>query len=116
MNLLFILGAEIAYIDFKVGDTEGWVRMAKENVAKEVVEKITDGKIKIGDSEVVFRMLEGDEEITYLEKTVEEMSKRRKNIKSFKQNKNKNFKGKQGRKRKQGQHEDAPPSKVKADS
>ncbi|CAH0726291.1 unnamed protein product, partial [Brenthis ino] len=110
------LGGEIAYIDFKVGDTEGWVRMAKENVAKEVAEKITDGKIKIGDSEVVFRVLEGDEETTYLEKTVEEMSKRRKNMKNFKQNKNKNFKGKQGRKRKQGHHEDAPPSKVKADS
>lgn len=110
------LGGDVAYIDFKVGDTEGWVRMTKENNAKEVNEKITDGKIKIGESEVVFRLLEGDEEKAYLDKTVEEMSKKRKN-KNFKQNKGKNFKGKQqGRKRKQDQHADAPPPKVKNDS
>lgn len=91
--------------------------MAKENNAKEVGEKLTDGKIKIGESEVVFRVLEGDEEKAYLDKTVEEMSKRRKNMKNFKQNKGKNFKGKhQGRKRKQDQHGDAPPSKIKNDS
>ncbi|CAH2105009.1 unnamed protein product [Euphydryas editha] len=107
------LGEEIAYIDFKVGDAEGWVRLSKENKAKELVEKLTDGKVKIGDSEVVFRVLEEEEEKTYLNKTIEEMSKRRKNMKNFKQNKGKSFKGKQGRKRKQDQT-DGPPAKVKA--
>ncbi|XP_045458874.1 la protein homolog [Melitaea cinxia] len=107
------LGQDIAYIDFKVGDAEGWVRLAKENTAKEVFEKMTDGKLKIGDSEVVFRVLEEEEEKTYLDKTIEEMSKRRKNMKNFKQNKGKQFKGRQGRKRKQDNVE-GPPSKVKA--
>ncbi|XP_039762557.1 la protein homolog [Pararge aegeria] len=111
------LGADIAYIDFKVGESEGWVRLAKENSAKEIGEKIIDGKIKIGESEVVFRILEAEEETTYLEKTVEEMAKRRKNQKQFKHNnKGKNFKGKQSRKRKQDQSDDAPPAKVKADN
>ncbi|XP_034841098.1 la protein homolog [Maniola hyperantus] len=110
------LGADIAFIDFKVGESEGWIRLTKENTAKELAEKIVDGKIKIGDSEVVFRILEGEEETAYLEKTVEEMSKRRKNQKQFKQNnKGRNFKGKQGRKRKQDQSDDGPPAKVKAE-
>ncbi|XP_047544634.1 la protein homolog [Vanessa atalanta] len=108
------LGQEIAYVDFKVGDAEGWVRLSKENSAKELAEKITDGKIKIGESEVVFRVLEDEEEKTYLDKTVEEMSKRRKNMKNFKQNKGKNFKGKQGRKRKPDHNNDGPPAKIKA--
>ncbi|XP_023942363.2 la protein homolog [Bicyclus anynana] len=107
----------VAYVDFKVGDSEGWVRMAQENFAKEIMEKIPDGKIKIGESEVVFRLLEGEEETAYLDKSIEEMSKRRKNTKQFKHNnKGKNFKGKQNRKRKQDQSDDAPPAKVKADS
>ncbi|XP_038206813.1 la protein homolog [Zerene cesonia] len=110
------LGAEVAYIDFKAGDTQGWVRMTKENAGKELAEKLTDGKVKIDDAELVFKLLEGDEETAYLEKTVEEMSKRRKNMKNFKgNNRGKNFKGK-GRKRKQGNHDDGPPAKVSAKS
>ncbi|XP_050362195.1 la protein homolog [Nymphalis io] len=107
------LGQEIAYVDFKVGDAEGWVRLSKENSAKDLTEKLTDGKVKIGESDVVFRILEGEEEKTYLEKTVEQMSKRRKNMKNFKQNKGKNFKGKQGRKRKSDHNDDGPPAKIK---
>ncbi|XP_059059316.1 la protein homolog [Achroia grisella] len=113
------LGADIAFIDFKVGDSEGWVRLSKENAAKEISEKITDGKIKINDKEVVFRLLQDDEEKAYLDKTVEEMVKRRKNQHSHhKQNKGKHFKGRQGqgRKRKQDNNDDGPPSKVKTDS
>lgn len=108
----------MAYIDFKVGDTEGWVRFTKENAAKEVNGKITDGKIKITEADVVFKLLEGDEEKAYLDKTIEEMSKRRRNMKQNKFNKGKNFKGNrgQGRKRRQDYNDDAPPSKVKADS
>lgn len=118
MVALLFTGGEVAYIDFKVGDTEGWVRFTKENVAKEVNEKITDGKIKITEAEVVFKLLEGDEEKAYLDKTIEEMSKRRRNMKQNKFNKGKNFKGNrgQGRKRKQDNHDDAPSRKVKADS
>ncbi|XP_049871488.1 la protein homolog [Pectinophora gossypiella] len=108
-------GAEVAYIDFKQGDKEGWVRYSKENQAVEVNKKLTDGKLKIGETEVVFKLLEGEEEKAYLDKTVEEMVKRRKNQKTY--SKNRNFKGKQGgRKRKQDHHGDAPSAKVKAES
>ncbi|XP_013181347.1 PREDICTED: la protein homolog [Papilio xuthus] len=113
---LVALGAEIAFISYKIGEKEGWVRLTKEDAAKEVAVKIPDGKLTIEDTEVVFKLLEGDEEKAYLDKTIEEMSKRRRNQKNFKQNKGKNYKGKQNRKRKQDDHGDAPPSKVKADS
>lgn len=109
------LGAEVAYIDFKSGDTEGWVRLSKENAAKEMVEKIEDGKIKICDSEVIFKLLEGDDEKAYLAKTVEEMTKKRRNMRNNKFGKGKNFKGRQGgRKRKPENNEEAPPKKVQA--
>ncbi|CAK1603525.1 unnamed protein product [Parnassius mnemosyne] len=119
-DALTAIGAEIAFISYKVGETEGWVRLTKENAAKEIAEKIPEGKMKIEDTDVVFKVLEGDEEKAYLDKTIEEMSKRRRNMKNFKQNKHnnkgKNAKGKQNRKRKQDQHDEAPPTKVKADN
>ncbi|CAB3231458.1 unnamed protein product [Arctia plantaginis] len=109
------LGADIAYIDFKVGDKEGWVRLAKENTAKELAEKMTDDKVKINDAEVVFKVLEGDEEKIYLDKTIEEMSKRRKNMKNFQKNKGRKGGNKyHGKKRRQDQDDDGPPKKVKA--
>lgn len=108
------LGADVAYIDFKVGDTEGWVRLSKENTAKDIADKMTDGKLKIGDTDVAFKVLEGEEERIFLEKTVEEMVKRRKNMKNFRNNKGKNYKGKQGKKRRQDKQEDEPPKKIKA--
>lgn len=80
-------------------------------------EKITDGKIKIGEKDVVFTLLEGDEETAYLKKTIEEMANiknRRKN--NYKSKGRGNYKGnRQNRKRKQDS-DDGPPSKVKADT
>ncbi|XP_047507192.1 la protein homolog [Pieris napi] len=117
-DALTSLGGEVAYIDFNQGDTQGWVRLSKENAAKELSEKFTDGKVKIDEKEIPFKLLEGDEETAYLEKTVEEMAKRRKNMKNFKNrgnNRGKNFRGK-GRKRRQEDYGGGPPSKVKADS
>lgn len=100
------------------------MRFVKENAAKEALEKITDNKIKITDEEVVFKLLEGDEEKAYLDKTIEEMLKRRRNMKQNKFNKGKNFKGNRGqkggdrggRKRRQDNHDDAPSRKVKVNS
>ncbi|CAH0404606.1 unnamed protein product [Chilo suppressalis] len=116
-DALAALGADVAYIDYKQGDSEGWVRLAKENTAKDLVEKLTDGKLKIGEKEVVFKVCESDEEKAYLDKTVEEMQKRRKNQKNnSKQYKGKRMGGRQGRKRKQDQHDEEPAAKVKADS
>lgn len=114
---VFITEVDVAYVDFKVGDTKGWVRLAKENAAKEFAEKFPDGKVKIGDADVVFKLLEDDEETEYLKRTVEDMVKKRHNQKNFsKQFKHKGgYKGKQSRKRKQDQHGDEPSRKVKAD-
>ncbi|XP_013200673.1 la protein homolog [Amyelois transitella] len=114
-NALVEIGAEVAYIDFNVGDTEGWVRLSKEDSAKGIFDKITDGKLKIVDKDVPFKLIEGDEERAYLNKSAEEMVKRRKNQKNFSKQKRGNFKGKQNnRKRKGGQNEDGPPAKVNA--
>ncbi|KAJ2944513.1 hypothetical protein O0L34_g3858 [Tuta absoluta] len=113
------LGADIAYIDFKLGDKEGWVRLSKENQAKEVFGKITDGTLKVGNVDVTFKLVEGDEETKHLEKTVDEMIKRRKNQKNFRnsnrQGNNRGGKGKPyfNRKRKQD-GDNGPAAKVKA--
>lgn len=109
-------GAEIAYICYKTGDKEGWVRFVKENAAKEVFEKLTEGKLQICDAELAFNVLEGEEEEAYLAKTLEDMGKKRnlphKNRKGNWQNKGK-YQG--SRKRKQEPHPDAPKEKIAAD-
>lgn len=110
---ILFLGADVAYISFNSGDKDGWVRLTKENSAKECFEKMTDGKVQINGVDVKFQVLEGDDEKAYLEKTIDEMSKRRKG-----NNKKKgtwNQKGYKGRKRKQDGHEDAPSEKIKAE-
>lgn len=38
--------ADIAYIDFQRGNTEGWVRLQGENAAKPLLEKMDDGKVR----------------------------------------------------------------------
>ncbi|CAH0700850.1 unnamed protein product [Spodoptera exigua] len=111
---LSTLGADIAYIDFKVGDKEGWVRLTKENTAKVVAEKMTENKMKIAEADVEFKVLEGEEESTYLQKTVEEMAKRRKNMKNFKSNKGRKGGNKYHGKKRRNDNDDGPPRKVKA--
>lgn len=76
---------------------------------------MTDGKVKVNDVDVVFKVLESDEEKTYLAKTIEEMSKRRKNMKTFQKNKGRKGGNKyHGKKRKQDHDDDGPPRKAKA--
>ena len=38
--------ADIAYIDFQRGQTEGWVRLQGENAAKPLLEKTNEGKVR----------------------------------------------------------------------
>lgn len=40
------LNADIAYIDFQRGNTEGWIRLQGENAAKPLLEKMTEGKVR----------------------------------------------------------------------
>lgn len=37
--------SEVAYIDHKVGDTEGWIRLQGENSAVELIKKLEDNKV-----------------------------------------------------------------------
>ncbi|KYM96963.1 PREDICTED: la protein homolog [Cyphomyrmex costatus] len=65
--------ADIAYIDFQRGHTEGWVRLQGENAAKPLLEKTNEGKVVIQDIEVTCKMLEGEEEDKYLTKAMEDI-------------------------------------------
>lgn len=39
------LDASVAFVDFKMGDTEGWIRLQGENSAKSLVDKMEEGKV-----------------------------------------------------------------------
>jgi len=65
--------ADIAFIDFQRGNTEGWVRLQGENAAKPVLEKTDEGKVVIQDIDVICKILEGEEEDKYLTKVIEDM-------------------------------------------
>ncbi|XP_017885645.1 la protein homolog [Ceratina calcarata] len=84
------LGANIAYVDFKMGDKEGWVRLQGENAAKTIIDKMTDSKVLINDKEVVCRVLEGEEEEKYLAKTKEKMASAWQKLKAKKGKKGRN--------------------------
>lgn len=71
------IGAEIAYVDFKAGETEGQIRLFGENAAKPILEKMTDNKLKIKDTEVTFRLVEGDEEEEYLKSVQNTMANKK---------------------------------------
>ncbi|XP_076763475.1 la autoantigen-like isoform X2 [Xylocopa sonorina] len=84
------LDASIAFVDFKIGDKEGWVRLQGENSAKGVIDKMEKSKVLIRNKEVTCRVLEGEEEEKYLSKAKEDMANSR-------QKYNKGKKGKKGR-------------------
>lgn len=72
------LEAEVNFVDFAKGDESGYVRLKEENTAAKVLEKLTDGKLKLEDVEADVRVLEGEEEETYLAKCAEQIKLRRK--------------------------------------
>jgi len=76
----------IAFVDFERGKTTAWVRFKNENAAKDLAEKLNekykdDEKLKVKDTEIVFRVLEGDEEKEYLEKAAADIKQRKQNHK-----------------------------------
>lgn len=76
--------------------------MPEENSAVEFHKKLTDGKLPIGDIELIVRVLEGEEEEQYLNKTSEILSQRREKLRGNKR---------QQRKRKGKFSDDGPQSK-----
>lgn len=93
---LYKFDADIAYIDFRRGDTEGWVRLQGENAAKSLLEKTNEGKVLIGEVEVICKVLEGEEEDKYLTKTMEEIAASKKKYSKGKRSgkKGRNVRGK----------------------
>lgn len=75
--MVLVLGGEVAFIDYTKGDKTGHVRLTTENSAGPVFEKFTDGKLSLDGIEAVGRVLEGEEETTFLAKVVENMKTRR---------------------------------------
>merc|ERR1712088_647416 len=76
----------IAFVDFERGKTTAWVRFKNENAAKDLAEKLNekykdDEKLKVKETEIVFRVLEGDEEKEYLEKAAADIKQRKQNHK-----------------------------------
>lgn len=69
--------AEIAYIDYNKGDSEGYIRFVAENAATEVFKKLKDGELEIGETKLKFKILEGEEEDKFLKKTADALNKRR---------------------------------------
>lgn len=104
------LGANIAFVDFKIGDKEGWVRLQGENAAKTIIDKMTDSKVLIKETEVVCRVLEGEEEEKYLAKTKEKMASAWQKLKAKKGKKGRNSHRGQ-RKRRNSDNNDSVPAK-----
>lgn len=73
------LEGEVAFVDFHKGDTDGYVRLSAENSAKTVFEKIEGGKLSLADNDVTVRILEGDEEESFLNMCIDKMKARRQN-------------------------------------
>lgn len=71
------LGAEVAYIDYTKGDKAGHVRLTTENSAAPVFAKFADAKLALDGIEAAGRVLDGEEEVEFLAKVVENMKTRR---------------------------------------
>ncbi|XP_057337937.1 la protein homolog isoform X2 [Microplitis mediator] len=103
--------AKIMFVDYKNGSPTGWIRFQGKDSAQPVLDKMTDNKLKIKNSEVTFRLLEGEEEEEYLQKVKKELIINRKP----KSKKNRNKKGFKGKGKKRGGspvQEDASAKKV----
>ncbi|XP_076238182.1 la autoantigen-like [Calliopsis andreniformis] len=105
------LDATIAFVDFKIGDKEGWVRLQGENSAKTVVDKMKEGKVIIREKEVTCRVLEGEEEEKYLAKAKEEIANiRQKYVKGKKRGRN----AQRGQRKRRTSDSDSVPAKKAA--
>jgi len=101
--------AEIAFITFQKGETEGHIRFSKENDAGKLMEKLEAGMLTIKGAELEFKTVEGEEETTFLAKAIEGMQSHRSKF-------NKGGKGKQhfNRKRKNEEFSGRPGKRSKA--
>ena len=58
---------DLAFVDYNKGDEAGYLRFSKASINKEILEKVGE-KMSIKDTEIMFRIVEGDEEKEQIEK------------------------------------------------
>uniref|UniRef100_A0A182M090 Lupus La protein n=1 Tax=Anopheles culicifacies TaxID=139723 RepID=A0A182M090_9DIPT len=73
---------EFAYIDFKMGEKNGYVRFNKQDAGKQFVDKLKDKKFTVDKTEVTVELLVDDKETAYLAKIAEEQAKWKNNAKN----------------------------------
>ncbi|XP_016840374.1 la protein homolog [Nasonia vitripennis] len=71
------LDSEVAYVDYNIGDIEGYIRLQGENSAVELLKKLENNVLKVEEREFPCKLLEGEEEETYLAKIQENMASHR---------------------------------------
>ncbi|XP_011504265.1 PREDICTED: la protein homolog [Ceratosolen solmsi marchali] len=86
------LKGEVAYVEYKSGDIEGWIRLQGENSAIDLLKKLNTNVITINDCDINCKLLEGEEEEAYLTKIQENMVNHRLNYRDKGRNSRKGFK------------------------
>lgn len=72
------LEGNVAFVEYTNGEEKAYVRLANENGAKDLLAKLTDGKLQLGEHESPVSVLDGEDEEKYLADCVEKMKLRRK--------------------------------------
>uniref|UniRef100_A0ABL0DNP6 Uncharacterized protein n=1 Tax=Rhodnius prolixus TaxID=13249 RepID=A0ABL0DNP6_RHOPR len=118
------MGLSVAFID-NISSEVAFVRLSNKDAASELAKLVAadDNKLKIGDKELKVRVVEGEEENTYLEKQKLTLMKKR-NAAQKKKTMNKKGRGNRGRnrgkwdnrKRRGTSPSGQPPSKIKPEA
>lgn len=72
---------EIAFIDYEKGQSSGYIRFKEEGagvkLAAKMKVKLEEAKFKVKDSQVTYKVLEGDEETAFLDKSLKSIMDRK---------------------------------------
>jgi lupus La protein len=80
----------VGYVDYSSGKTEGFIRFLAENDAKDFLDKLEGGKLKIKDTEFSFTLMDAEKEKEYLVVSAENIKTKLKEGAGRKQNQRKN--------------------------
>ena len=75
------MGGDVAFVDFSPGDPEAYARLKEAGSAKDVFAKMEGGKVDIDGVDVEVRVLEGEEEVKYLDDQQEARKNKRNQFK-----------------------------------
>ena len=112
------LGADVAYIQFNKGDKEALVRLksTEEDAAVQFIKKMEEDntKVKFDNEEVELKVLEGEDEEAFLQKTRETIGKQQKGQRGQKHHRGGRKGGFRGHKRGRSPTKGGPPAKQAA--